>query len=85
MPQFERALGQALERVAAFGAEMLILSFGADTYAGDPISHFAIETEDFPRIGTRIAALGLPTVIVMEGGYAVGALGQNVAALLERV
>ena len=85
MPQFERALGQALERVAAFGAEMLILSFGADTYAGDPISHFAIETEDFPRIGTRIAALGLPTVIVMEGGYAVGALGQNVAALIERI
>lgn len=85
MPQFERALDQALERIAAFDAEMLILSFGADTFEGDPISHFAIRGEDFPRIGARIAALGLPTVIVMEGGYAVGALGQNVAALLERV
>jgi acetoin utilization deacetylase AcuC-like enzyme len=30
----------------------------------------------------RIASLGLPTVIVMEGGYAVDALGVNVAEFL---
>ena len=30
----------------------------------------------------RIAALGLPTVVVMEGGYAVEALGANVAGFL---
>jgi acetoin utilization deacetylase AcuC-like enzyme len=30
----------------------------------------------------RIAALGVPTVIVMEGGYAVDALGANVAEFL---
>ena len=83
MPAFERALSQALERTAAFGAEMLVLSFGADTFEGDPISHFAIRSGDFPMIGARIAALGLPTAIVMEGGYAVGALGENVAGLID--
>jgi len=30
----------------------------------------------------RIAALGFPTVVVMEGGYAVEALGANVAGFL---
>jgi hypothetical protein len=30
----------------------------------------------------QVASLGLPTVIVMEGGYAVDALGANVAAFL---
>ena len=30
----------------------------------------------------RIAALGLPVLIVMEGGYAVGALADNVAGFL---
>ena len=30
----------------------------------------------------RIAALGVPTLILMEGGYAVGDLGKNVAAFL---
>ena len=65
-----------------FGAELLVCSFGADTFAGDPISFFALETADYAPIARRIASLGLPTLIVMEGGYAVDALGANVAAFL---
>ena len=79
---FDAALGQALERIAGFGADLLIVSYGADTYAADPISHFAIETDDYPVLAGRIGRLGLPTLIVMEGGYAVEALGRNVAAFL---
>jgi acetoin utilization deacetylase AcuC-like enzyme len=30
----------------------------------------------------RIASLGLPTLLVMEGGYAIAALGDNVASFL---
>ena len=72
----------ALERIGAFGAELLICSYGADTYKHDPISYFAIDTADYPVIAARIASLGLPTAILMEGGYAVDALGANVAAFL---
>jgi acetoin utilization deacetylase AcuC-like enzyme len=79
---FERALGQACERIAGFGAELLVCSYGADTYEGDPISHFAIGTDDYQVLGRRIASLGLPTLVVMEGGYAVDALGWNVASFL---
>jgi acetoin utilization deacetylase AcuC-like enzyme len=79
---YEGALDKALEAVAGFGAKMLIVSYGADTFDGDPISHFALTTEDMHRIGARIAALGLPTVAVMEGGYNVAALGHNVAAFI---
>ena len=77
---FTAALDTALERIAGFGADILLCSFGADTYAGDPISFFDIQTCDYPKIARRIASLGLPTAIVMEGGYAVDALGDNVAA-----
>ena len=76
------ALDAALATIAGHGADLLILSFGADTYVGDPIAGFALDTPDFAAMGRRIAAAGLPTVIVMEGGYAVDALGANVAALL---
>jgi len=76
------ALDRALARIAASGADLLVISYGADTYAGDPISHFQIETADYPVIAGRIAALGLPSLVVMEGGYAVGALGANTAAFL---
>ena len=34
-------------------------------------------------MGAAIAALDLPTLVVMEGGYAVDALGANVAAFLD--
>jgi len=76
------ALEQALERIAAFAPDLLVVSYGADTFAGDPISHFRLETADYAFLAQRIAALGLPTLIVMEGGYAVDALGANVASFL---
>jgi acetoin utilization deacetylase AcuC-like enzyme len=82
MVAFGAALDTALARIAVFTPDLLLCSYGADTFAGDPISFFRIETEDYPLIARRIAALGLPTAILMEGGYAVDALGDNVAAFL---
>jgi acetoin utilization deacetylase AcuC-like enzyme len=79
---FLAALDEALHVIDGFGAGLLVVSFGADTFEGDPISHFAIRTDDYPAIARRIASLGLPSLIVMEGGYAVDALGRNVAAFL---
>lgn len=76
------ALETALARISAFAPDLLILSYGADTFAEDPISFFRLETPDYTDIARRIAGLGLPTTIVMEGGYAVGALGANTAAFL---
>ncbi len=79
---YEPAFDAALEAIAKFGADLLIVSFGADTFVGDPISGFAIQTSDYPVLARRVASAGLPTLVVMEGGYAVGALGENVASFL---
>ncbi|MGZ8328199.1 MAG: histone deacetylase family protein [Allosphingosinicella sp.] len=79
---YEAALDRALEAVAGFAAGLLVCSFGADTFAGDPICSFTLETADYAPVARRIAALGLPTLVVMEGGYAVDSLGANVAAFL---
>lgn len=77
------ALERALGAIVAFAPSLLVVSFGADTFEGDPISHFAIAEADYPVIARRIAAVGLPTLVVMEGGYAVAALGDNVRAFLD--
>ncbi len=61
---------------------VLIVSFGADTFKGDPICTFRITTANYESIAADIAACGLPTAIVLEGGYAVGHLGANVASFL---
>jgi acetoin utilization deacetylase AcuC-like enzyme len=76
------ALTQALDWIERREPELLIVSYGADTYEGDPISYFELKTSDYAPMARRIASLGLPTVILMEGGYAVDALGANVAAFL---
>ncbi|MEG3088837.1 histone deacetylase family protein [Sphingomonas sp. PB4P5] len=79
---FRAAQGQALDAIARFAPDMLVLSFGADTWDGDPISSFALATTDYEVLAADIAARGWPTVIAMEGGYAVTALAANVASLL---
>ena len=77
------ALETACERIAGFGAKTLIVSYGADTHRDDPISHLALDTDDYRRMGERIATLGLPSVIVMEGGYDLASLGPNVKRFCE--
>lgn len=79
---YQPALIEGLERIQRHDPELLIVSYGADTYEGDPISHFELKTRDYAPMARRIAALGLPTVVVMEGGYAVDALGANVSEFL---
>ena len=59
-----------------------MVSLGVDTYAGDPISSFGLDLPEYRRLGRELAALGLPTVFVLEGGYAVADIGRNVAGVL---
>lgn len=77
------ALEAACLRMAEYAPDVLIVSLGVDTYKDDPISQFKLDSPDYLRIGARIAKLGLPTLFVMEGGYAVEAIGTNVANTLE--
>jgi acetoin utilization deacetylase AcuC-like enzyme len=76
------ALDHAIQRIRAYAPDMLVVSLGVDAYEGDPVGGFRLQTTDFARIGRAIAKLDLASHFVMEGGYAVEALGANVAAVL---
>ena len=78
-----QAFETAALKVEEFGAECLVIALGVDTFEDDPISKFKLTTEDYLDMGKRIEAIGLPTVIVMEGGYDVGPIGQNVFNVLK--
>ncbi len=77
------ALDRACEAVAAHGPDVVVVSLGVDTFEKDPISRFRLKTDDYPRIGARIARLGRPVLFVMEGGYAVEEIGVNAVGVLE--
>jgi acetoin utilization deacetylase AcuC-like enzyme len=81
--QWFAALEQALWRIAQYDADTLVVSLGLDAFEDDPISKFALKTSDFTRLGERLATLGLPTVFVLEGGYAAEELGTNAVNVLE--
>ncbi|MDF2999702.1 MAG: Histone deacetylase, partial [Xanthobacteraceae bacterium] len=77
------ALEAACARVEAYAPDVVVVSLGVDTYKEDPISQFKLDSPDYLKIGARIAKLAKPTLFVMEGGYAVEAIGINVANTLE--
>ena len=83
--KYEEALGDALQRLGKSGPDALVVALGLDTFVGDPTTHFAIETEDFLRMGQRIGSLGMPTLVVLEGGYSVAHIGENTVNVLTGV
>jgi len=77
------ALERSCERIAQYGADALVVSLGLDTFEGDPISRFKLASADFLTLGARLAGLKLPTVFVLEGGYAAAELGTNAVNVLD--
>ncbi|MCS7054852.1 MAG: histone deacetylase family protein [Thermoflexales bacterium] len=75
-------LDEACACIADFAPRYLVVSLGVDTFGGDPLGDFALTGDAFPRIGARLAQLKLPTVFIMEGGYAIEQLGANVVGVL---
>lgn len=79
------ALDEAVAAVRAFAPRYLVVSAGFDMVVGDPVAivGFGLTRDGVREIGRRIARLGLPTVIVQEGGYRLERLGGDVLAFLE--
>lgn len=80
--QWSLALQEALRATAEFGPDALVISLGVDTFEADPISQFCLSGDDYRRMGEQISAAGLPTLFVMEGGYAVEEIGVNAVNVL---
>lgn len=80
--EFLAALEIALRRVTGWGADTLVLALGLDAHEDDPFAGMALTTGGFAWIGAAVAGLGVPCVIVQEGGYLSPALGDNLAAVL---
>lgn len=80
---YQRALDWALGAIDAVAPDVLIVSLGFDTLAGDPHGGMNLTSAAFRMIGRSLAAMGRPTVLVQEGGYRLGALGPALLALLE--
>ena len=66
----------------AFAPRALVVALGVDAAASDPESPLQVTAEGYRAAGRALGALGLPTVVVQEGGYDLGTIGGLVAATL---
>jgi acetoin utilization deacetylase AcuC-like enzyme len=78
---YEPALAAALAAVRRYAADAVVVSLGVDTALEDPDT-FRLVADDYPRIGSALAALDRPTLVVQEGGYNLDVLGRNVVGVL---
>jgi acetoin utilization deacetylase AcuC-like enzyme len=74
----------AVREAASFaaGARALVVALGVDAATADPESPLAVTHDGYREAGRLLGALGLPTVVVQEGGYDLGTIGDLVVATL---
>lgn len=77
-----RELDMALSRIDTFGPGAMVIALGLDAHEADPLKGGGVTQGGFARIAEQIASLGLPTVIVQEGGYLTEHLSDNLAMFL---
>jgi acetoin utilization deacetylase AcuC-like enzyme len=77
------AVGRAADAAGEFGARALVIALGVDAAVDDPESPLQVTIDGYWRAGRALGALGLPTVVVQEGGYHLPTLGRLVGSALD--
>ena len=78
-------LERALQDVAAFDSDVLVVSLGVDTVGTDPIGDLGVTPAMYEPAGRLVGALGTPTIVLQEGGYDLEVIGPCVAGFLAGV
>ena len=66
---WRRTLETAWQRLLASQPRLIGISAGFDAYTKDPLANGTLEREDFHLLGQWARASGIPTFVVLEGGY----------------
>lgn len=88
-PEFRSQVeAEWLPKLDAFKPQMLFISAGFDGHAEEEIAHFRLREADYAWITTELRKIALAhaggrVVSVLEGGYALNALGRSVIAHLK--
>jgi acetoin utilization deacetylase AcuC-like enzyme len=60
---------RALNKLAEFKPDLILVSAGFDAYARDPLVQMTLEQEDFAAFGDWLHKIGIPAAAILEGGY----------------
>ncbi|TIM99878.1 MAG: histone deacetylase family protein [Mesorhizobium sp.] len=68
-PKWLVAIDGMIARARDFKPGALVVALGLDASERDPMDTFRITEDGFREAGRKISAVGLPTLLVQEGGY----------------
>lgn len=80
---YHPVLNAALQQIRRFSPQYLVVSVGYDAHELDPIGGLRLTTGYYRRMAAAIAVLHIPTVLVQEGGYNTGKLGEVAKTFVE--
>ncbi|MBU0907453.1 MAG: histone deacetylase family protein [Nanoarchaeota archaeon] len=80
--EYKETLLYAINKIKEFEPDFLVVAFGLDTAKKDPTGTWSLEYKDFEENGELISLLGLPTLVVQEGGYNTRTMGKNAVSFL---
>jgi len=73
---------KALARIKEFQPTVLVVALGLDASESDPLQGLKVTGAGFHAMAEKIARMGLPAVLVQEGGYLGDDLGRNLVQFL---
>lgn len=85
--QYLEKVDEAVHRLRKFKPDYLVISLGFDTFNTDPLGSFKLETPDYETIAAKVrqnsGLQNVSAVILLEGGYVVEHLGDNMLSFLK--
>jgi acetoin utilization deacetylase AcuC-like enzyme len=81
--QYFQVFREAVSLIRNFGADYLVISLGVDTFEKDELGNFLLSSDIYKTLAEYLAAaLDIPLLIIMEGGYNTEFLAANVLSFL---
>lgn len=79
---FFNYVDQSIETVKLFDADVVIHVLGFDVYKDDPEAKCKVSTEGFKTLAQKLIALNKPVIVLVEGGYYLPKLNENLQSFL---
>lgn len=79
---FFHHVDKAIETVALFNPDVIVHVLGFDVYEDDPQAKCQVSTQGFKTLAQKLKALNKPVIVLVEGGYCIEKLNENLQAFL---
>ena len=79
---FFNYVDKSIEAMTLFDPDVIVHVLGFDVYKDDPEARCAVTTEGFTVLAQKLKALNKPLIVLVEGGYYLQKLNDNLQAFL---